>query len=45
MACPSTSHALMELEQVQVEIAVLGYENICEFVLDDRILTVFIHRW
>jgi hypothetical protein len=43
MVCPS-SHALVEHEQVQVEIAVLGCENICEFILDDyRILTVFIH--
>jgi hypothetical protein len=29
---------------MQVEIAVLGFQNICEFIFDDdRILTVFLH--
>jgi hypothetical protein len=36
---PSTSHALMELEQVQLLKEVLDNENIYEFILDDdRIL-------
>jgi hypothetical protein len=46
VAGPSASHALMELEQIQLSNEVVDSENICKFILDDdRILTVIIHSW